>query len=230
MDTDLTDAKTTLTVLFAISLAIANVTAAKVAFIDLPLLGGTVVPAGFVAIGASFLWTDLINEHYGREYARSVVNGTVIGLVVAWGLIYVAIALPTAPFYPLGEEFELVLGESTSVVFASILTILVSQNLDVAVFDRLKQWTGGRHKWARNIGSTATSQLLDTALFITLAFAILPRITGGEITAWDVIPELVVAQFALKLLVAIADTPVFYAVSALLSRTDTQTPTPTTHN
>lgn len=214
----ITDTKTTLTVLFASCMVIANVTATKVAAFELPLFGLVAVPAGFLAFGCAYLVTDLLNELYGREYATRVVNGTIIGLIISWGLIYASIAMPSAPFYPLGSEFASILGGGATIITASLITVLLSQNLDVWVFDRIRSATGERHKWLRNIGSTSISQLLDTVLFITLAFAVLPRALGGEITPWAVIPGLIGAQYVMKLLIVGLDTPIFYLGSALLDR------------
>ena len=210
--------KTTLTILFGVSIAVANVTAAKLAWFELPVLGGVAVPAGFLAFGVAFLCSDLLVEFEGREYAHDVVNGTVVALVAAYGLIFTAIAMPTAPFYGDAAAYESVLGSGGAIVAASVVTILVSQHVDVGVFARIRETTGAGHKWARNLGSTATSQGIDTVLFITLAFAVFPAIQGGEVL-WGV-PLLltIVGQYVVKLAVAVLDTPVFYAVTALRDR------------
>ena len=210
--------KTTLTVLFGVSVAIANVTAAKLAWV--PGLG-VAVPAGFIAFGVAFLCSDLLVEFYGSEYAKQVINGTLVALVAAWALIYAAIALPAAPFYGNAQAFNSVLGSGSAVVAASVITIAVSQHIDVRVFSSIRQRTGTGHKWARNIGSTATSQAIDTALFIALAFAVFPALQGAEVL-WGV-PLLltIVGQYAAKVLVALLDTPVFYAVDAARNETTT---------
>lgn len=207
-----TDSKTTLTVLFGVSLVTANIIAAKLAFFQLPFVGGVAVPAGFVAIGVSFLFTDLLGELHGRETARKVVNATVIGLVLAWALIYVAIVMPVAPFYDAHSAYVTTLGSSATIVLASILTTLVSQNVDVSIFHYVREYTDGNHAWARNLSSTAVSQLVDTTLFIVLGFALLPRVLEGTVTPWIVLPSLIVGQYAVKLVVAALDTPIFYTV------------------
>lgn len=207
--------KTTIGVLYATSLIIGAITATKVAAFDMPLLGSIAVPAGFVAIGVAFLCTDLMGELYGREHARDVVNATVIGLVVAWALIYTSILMPAAPFYPLSEEFATILGGSSTIIVASITAILVSQNLDVSIFHAIRTRTGVGHKWVRNIGSTTVSQLVDTALFITLAFAVLPRVLAGEVTPLDALPAMILAQYVAKVAVALLETPLFYGITFL---------------
>ncbi|MCB1813388.1 MAG: queuosine precursor transporter, partial [Candidatus Competibacteraceae bacterium] len=77
----------------------------------------------------------------------------------------------------------------------------------VWLFARLKQLTGGRYLWLRNNGSTIVSQLLDSTVFIVIAFAgvfpLLPMIFG---------------QWLIKLVIALADTPLVYGGVYLLRR------------
>lgn len=216
--------KTTLGIVFATSIIVANLVATKIAFFTLPYLGGVAVPAGFAAIGVSFLCTDLLSELYGRDAARDVVNATVVALGVAWLLVYAAIAFPAAPFYENAAAFASIFGASSTIVVAGILTTLVSQHIDVSVFDWIRGYTGVSHKWLRNLGSTTISQFVDTTVFIVLAFAVLPLILGGTTTPLAALPSLIIGQYVVKLVVAVCDTPVFYVFAAW---TDTETVTQT---
>jgi len=208
-----TSLKVLLATVFAGSIVTANVTASKVTAFDLPVVGLVTLPAGFVALGVAFLCSDLMGELYGKEYAKSVVNASIGALVVAFALIYVAIAMPPAPFYELSTEYSAVLGGGATIITASIITVLVSQNLDVYVFHTLKSVTDGEHKWLRNLGSTSISQFVDTALFIVLGFSVLPIVFGGEITPWGAIPMMILGQYVAKLVVAALETPIFYVVT-----------------
>jgi uncharacterized integral membrane protein (TIGR00697 family) len=210
--TNWVDGKTTLTTMFAGSVVSANILASKVATFDIPLYGDAHVPAGFLGLGAAFLFTDTLSELYGAESAHKAVNGTIMAVALSLGLVHAAVAMPSAPFYPLGQEYSAVLSAGTSISVASILSMLVSQNLDVSVFHNLRE--RGLPKWVRNIGSTVTSQLVDTALFITLAFAALPTLFGGDVTPMAAIPSLIVSQYLVKVGVAAADTPLFYLLTA----------------
>jgi len=207
--------KATLTLLFGCSIVVANITAAKLAFIPIPVLGQTPVPAGFIAFGVAFLASDLLTEYYGEDYAASVVNATVLTLVAAYALVWVAIALPTAPFYD-GQAYESVLGGSAAVVAASVITLAVSQRFDVWVFARLKERTDGKQRWLRNCASTFSSQVLDTVVFITLAFAVFPFLQGGDVLWGTALVTTIVGQYVAKLTVAALDTPLFYAITEIV--------------
>lgn len=207
--------QTTLTVLFAVSIAIANVTASKLAWFDIPFLGGVAVPAGFVAFGAAFLCSDLMVEFYGKEYAHKVVNGTLVALVFAYVLIFISISMPTAPFYGVHDSYVTTLSSSAAVTVASVVTIYFSQHIDVRVFGFLKKVTSGNHRWLRNLGSTSISQAIDTVLFITLAFAVFPHIQGGE-AMWGIpLLLIIIGQYSVKLVVAAIDTVPFYVITEI---------------
>ncbi len=211
-----TDLRTVLAVFFATSLVVANITAAKIAFFQIPLVGGVAVPAGFVAIGVSFLLTDLLGELYGREYAQNVVNATVLALVLAWGLIYVSIAMPAAPFYKAHDAFVTTMGGGSVIITAGIITTLISQNIDVHVFHRINELTSGQYKWARNLGSTGVSQFVDTAVFILLGFVLLPPLAGGSAVPLSAAVSMVIGQYVVKMVVAALDTPLFYVISGFI--------------
>ena len=212
------DLRTMLSSTLAVSLVVAGITATKIAQFVLPLFGPVTVPAGFIGIGVGFLVTDLLSELYGRDAAQTAVNAAIATLAVGWTLVYASILMPAAPFYPLAGEFAAVLGAGGTIIVASIITLLVSQNLDVAAFHAIDNRVP--YKWARNIGSTVVSQLLDTALFITLAFVVFPSLVGGQSYPLAVAIELIVAQYVVKLIVVAADTPLFYLVSGLADRKD----------
>jgi uncharacterized integral membrane protein (TIGR00697 family) len=204
--------------IFAAVLVTANLTASKLVVYDLPILGEVVGSVAAVAIGVSFLLTDLLGEVYGKKAARRVVNGTILALVIAYGLVYFAIWMPPAASYSNNSQFVTVFSSSFPLILASIISLLVSQNLDVSIFHSFKKLTNGKHKWTRNIGSTATSQLLDTAFFTWMAFVAFPPFFGGEAVPLGIAGSIIFAEYIVKLLVAVLDTPIFYAVSALAER------------
>jgi len=206
----LMNTKATLTILFGVSVAVANVTAAKLSWFVLPLIGGVAVPAGFVAYSNSYLCTDLLGEFEGKDYAHDVVNGTVVALVAAYALIWVSIQLPVAPFYGQEAAFNAVLGSGARIIVASIVALLISQHADVVVFNGIKRLTGVRHKWARNCISTTVSQGIDTPVFIIIGFAGTMPLNALLMT--------MLGQYLVKLVLMVFDTPVFYAVTAARER------------
>jgi uncharacterized integral membrane protein (TIGR00697 family) len=112
--------------------------------------------------------------------------------------------------------FEVALGQTTSIVFASLCAFAVAQWLDVAVFTWLRRHTGGKWLWLRAQGSTIVSQMIDTLAVIFLAFVVIPRFTGGQ--PWSVANALSVSatNYVYKFLIAVGMTPLLYFVHALV--------------
>lgn len=202
--------KLTLYSIFVSCIILANVTASKLTELTLPYLGEVIIPVGFIGFGLAFLCTDLINELYGKKAAEDIIIPTILSMIIGWALIYIAIWFPSSSVYPLGDEFAAVMGGSWFVVTAGIVTMAISQYIDINMFNYFRNKTNGKQKWIRNIGSTSISQFIDTFVFIMLAFVVFPSIFNGNPQAIDVALGIVVAQYVVKLVVAVIDTPLFY--------------------
>lgn len=211
--------KVILQVTFAGALVTANLTAAKLVAYPMPIVGTLTGSVAAVAIGVNFFCTDLLSEIYGEREARKAVNSAVIAMIVAYILVFFAIEMPAAESYGDNEAFVTVFSSSYPIIVASILSILVSQNLDISIFHAIKSKTGKSHKWARNIGSTVISQGFDTAFFTVLAFVVLPPLFGGGAVPWSVVVGIITAEYIVKIVVALVDTPLFYATSGAVERT-----------
>ena len=212
-----------LVALFVAAIVTAQLTAAKVLLFPLPggltvpLAGGALaLPGAALAYALTFFASDCVAELYGREAAQRMVNVGFLMNFVVLALVWSTILAPAAdPGF--AGQFRAVLGASTNIVLGSLLAYVVSQNWDVLVFDRLREATRGEHLWLRNVGSTATSQLIDTVIFVGIAFYLAPRLLGvGPAEELGFVLSLVVGQYLLKLLIAVVDTPFVYAVVYLV--------------
>ncbi len=206
----------TLAALFVTALVTAQVTAAKVVAVglpfSLPLTGDLItVPAAVFAYAITFFASDCYTELYGKRQAQALVNIAFVMNFILLVLVWLAIWAPIAEVSNVGQSaFAETLGASTGVVMGSLLAYLVSQNWDVIVFHRLKGYTEGRYLWLRNILSTATSQLIDTVIFITIAFFIFQGLPV------DAIIGLIVGQYLFKLALVGLDTPFVYLTVGLI--------------
>ncbi|GAA0441607.1 queuosine precursor transporter [Lentibacillus halophilus] len=165
-------------------------------------IGSVVLPGTLVVYVVTYIITDVISEVYGKDAARKTVLAGFLTQVVALVFIFIVIQLPAAPDFGLQTEFAAVLGGSFRVMVASLMSYAVSQNLDVSIFHYLKARHGDSKLWIRNNVSTMTSQLADTAIFITVAF-------WGTVP-FSVLMGMLVSQYVVKLLIALLDTPVVY--------------------
>jgi uncharacterized integral membrane protein (TIGR00697 family) len=188
--------------IYAGSLVLAAILASKII-----RAGPLVVPAGVLAYSLTFIVTDVISEVWGKEKAKSVVLGGFIALILAFVLTNISILWPSAPFWPHQQAFKTILSSSSRIMVASLTAYLLSQYHDVWAFHFWKKVTTDRFLWLRNNASTVISQLLDSVVFITIAF-------------YGVVPlgSLILGQWVAKVGIALLDTPLVYLVVYLVRR------------
>ncbi len=172
---------------------------------------GIDLSVGMLAFPLTFVLTDVLNELYGPRGARRI---TYLGLgtaVFAFAVINVALALPTSPESPLpGDLFASVFGWSGRLYLASLTAYTVGQLVDITVFAQLRRMTRERRLWLRATGSTLVSQAIDTVI---VNFVLL---SGAKPVAF--ILQVVVSSYVAKVVIAVAMTPVIYAIHALVQR------------
>jgi hypothetical protein len=170
-------------------------------------LFGLTTTLGNVLYASVFFATDVMSEMYGpREARRGVLLGFVM-LVLATLYMQIALRFAPAPADFIQPALKEVFALFPRVALASMLAYLVSQLHDVWAFHYWKVRTGGRRLWWRNNASTLVSQALDTVIFVTAAFAgVLP---------WPEFLQVLLTTYALKFVVALADTPFVYLARRL---------------
>lgn len=118
-----------------------------------------------------FTLTDAVNEIYGKTRAKQLVwlgVGVQILLVL---FIWLATSLPhAARFEPLNGSYNAIFGISVRFALASISAFAVSGILDVLIFSRLKRISKGKFVWLRSNVSNFASALIDTTVFMTVAY------------------------------------------------------------
>ena len=201
-----------LAALFITSLVVSNLIFQKFfvwqPFGDVELFGAPIfeVSVGILPYPITFLITDLISEIYGKKLANKVVVVGIFASVFSLLIVYTAGASTATAWSPVDDvQFNTVFGNTIVAVFASMMAYLLAQFVDIQIYHFWKRLTKGRHLWLRNNFSTFSSQFIDTfsVVFLLSAF--------GELS-WDLFWGLVIAGFFFKVLIAIIDTPVLYAL------------------
>ena len=194
-----------LSMAFTTLLIVANILAVK-----LINIGSWVVPVAVIAYPFTFLVTDTIAELFGRRMATRVVwVGFAMNLLMV-ALIYVGKVIPPAIFWQGQDAYNTILGSVPRIVLASMLAYLVSQHHDVIAFHLWRRLTKGKWLWLRNNASTMVSQGIDTLIFISIAFV--------GVVPTNVLLNMIVAQYVIKLCIAVADTPLCYALVWFIRR------------
>lgn len=176
--------------------------------------------AGILAFPLTFVMTDIVNEYFGRPIVKLFTWIAIAVNLLLQPVIRAAIAVPAISFTPgisdadMQRGFEIALGQTSSIVVASLCAFALAQWLDVQVFTWLRKNTGGKYLWLRAQGSTIVSQVVDTLVVICLAFVVIPKLTGGA--PWTIGAALSVAltNYVYKFLIAVGSTPALYLVHA----------------
>ena len=197
-----------LTGIFVAGLLAANLLGSKIT-----ILFGISVSVGIFAYPLTFLITDAIGEVYGKQKAKQVVWSALIAQILVLILTYISVKMPAAGRYAFNEEYVTVFNGSIRMIIASLIAFTVSQTYDIWAFDWWKKKTQGKYLWLRNNASTMISQIIDTLLFMFIAFyGISDKFTVGFIL------ELSLSFWLFKIAFAIIDTPFAYLLVKWLKK------------
>ncbi|MBO6879258.1 queuosine precursor transporter [Winogradskyella sp.] len=195
--------------LFITSLVVSNLIFQKFFYwypVDVEIFGSKLfeISVGILPYPITFLITDLISEIYGKKRANDVVIVGIFASLFSLLIIYTGSQVPATSWsYVDDEMFNTVFGNSAIAVFASMLTYLFAQFVDIQIYHFWKRLTKGKHLWLRNNFSTWFSQFVDT-------FTIIFLLCSFGIIGWVNFKGLLISGFLFKVLVAALDTPFLY--------------------
>jgi len=174
------------------------------------LIGGKIVEffghetnTGNVFYASVFLATYFLIERYGkREGIRSIWIGLVgvvfFSVLLKLGLLYTGSPSTAA----LNEALSTAFAPASRLAFASLLGYAVSQTVNVYLYIYLKRYFNDGRLWLRANIANASAQLIDSALFFTIAF-------------WGVVPpdniqDVIVTGFVIKVAFMMLAAPLLY--------------------
>jgi uncharacterized integral membrane protein (TIGR00697 family) len=186
---------------------------AKVSTVHVPLIGPVTFMAGVLFFPISYIFGDILTEVYGYARDRRVVWSGFAALVFAAIMAAVIVHLPPAQFWrskqPAVEE---IFGNTPRIICASMIAFWCGSFVNSYVLAKMKLMTRGRWLWTRIIGSTLCGELVDSALFYSIAFAGLWK--GSDLLT------VTITQYVLKSTWEVFMTPVTYRVVAFLKRAE----------
>ena len=179
--------------------------------------------AGTLLWPVVFLMTDVVNEFYGRRGVRMISWTAALLIAYSFLFAFAAIALAPADWWvkaaqPQGvpdyqAAFAAVFGQGLWTIAGSLVAFVLGQLIDVAVFHRIRRFTGEKWVWLRATGSTAVSQLVDSFVVLYIAFVLGPQ-------KWPLSLFFAVStvNYLYKMLAALALIPLIYLMRAAITR------------
>jgi queuosine precursor transporter len=170
-------------------------------------LGPLAVEAGILAFLLLVVTSSSVAELHGRSTANRLVLIGFVPLLVSVALSIGVLALPASPEMDPARlsAFETVMGGTPRIWLGGILAYGISTFLNVTIFSRLKASEGSRLLWLRAGIASVLSQIVDTLIFITVAFygvfpigsLILGQMIAKVVLSAVLVPPLVYAFVAL---------------------------------
>lgn len=158
---------------------------------------------GNVMFASIYLATDILNDIYGRKIAKRAVwlgfSSTLVMIIVMQMSLHFIPAPEDTAQTALKTIFDLV----PRIALGSIVAYIIGQHVDVFIFSMIKKiFSSDKTFIVRAYGSTILSSIIDTALFVVIAFAgTLPNMAVFEIF---------ITTYLLKLISTIFNVPFGY--------------------
>ncbi len=192
----------------------------------LNILGFTMdfnLTAGAVIWPVVFITSDLINEYFGKPGVKRISYLAAFFITYSFIVIFLTIKLPPAQwwleannqdaegnYFNMDFAFNKILGQGQRIIIGSLAAFLLSQLVDVFIFQKLRKLTGQKMLWLRATGSTLVSQFIDS--FVVLYIAFFGVFSGQQIVAIGI------TNYIYKFSMAILLTPLIYLGHYLIDR------------
>ncbi len=188
-----------ITVIFVAVLLISNIASTKLAKIGFMVLDG-----GTILFPLSYIFNDVLTEVYGYKNSRRVIwLGFASALLMSLVLIVVGL-LPSADGWNNQDAYMKILGQAPRIVAASLAAYFVGEFANSYILAKMKIKTKGKWLWMRTIGSTLVGELLDSLIFVIIAFA-------GTIPT-NLLIDLIIFNYIFKTSVEVVFTPLTYLI------------------
>lgn len=206
-------------VVIALSIYITSLFAANTLGLKImPFLFGSHLSVGVFSFPVVFLMTDVIGEVYGKKMATFFVLAGFVSTALFILYSFLSLWMPWSDAGLWAKEgYNLIFGISARIAIASLVAFLIAEYQDVLSFFFFRRLTGAKHFWLRSFLSNVWSQLLDSTLFMVIAFAGIypPRTLINIILTW----------WLYKITMGLLYTPLSYVGIVLLRDRDETKPT-----
>jgi uncharacterized integral membrane protein (TIGR00697 family) len=161
------------------------------------------MPGSVLLFPLVFVFNDILTEVYGYARSRRVIWTGMACMALSGITFSILDALPPAPFWPYQESFHRLLGLVPRFAFGGLLAYVCGEFANSFVLSKMKY----RHRGARGrklswrfVASTLVGEAVDSAIFMTAAFA--------GVMPWRNLIKTTVAIYSVKVLYEIVILPV----------------------
>lgn len=199
--------------IYLTSLMAANTLGLKI----MPFILGSHLSVAVFSFPIVFITTDVIGEVYNKKIAKFFVLAGFIStaLFIVYSLL--SLAMPwSADGQWAKQGYNLIFGISARIAVASLVAFLIAGYQDVFSFFIVKERLGIKAFWMRSLISNLWSQLLDSTIFMVIAFA--------GIYSTHTLISIIITWWLYKVAMGALYTPLSYLGIYLLREDKTPTP------
>lgn len=208
------DERNTKKIVLALALYLASLFAANTLGLKImPFILGLHVSVAIFSFPFVFLTTDVIGEVYGKRIAKLFVLAGFLSTAMFVLYSFLSLALPwDAAGEWVHPAYNTVFGISLRIAIASLVAYAVAEYQDVISFFFFRKWFGEKKFWLSSNLSNLWSQLLDSVLFMVIAFA--------GVYPTPVLVRIIITWWLFKFAMGFVYTPLSYVGIRLLRNKD----------
>ena len=155
-----------------------------------------------------FTLTDVVVEVYGKKRAQSMVFSGLIAVALLIVFSFLATHLPPSHRFAGTEAvYDKIFGATLQIAVASLIAFAASELLDVLVFNKLRERLGKQALWLRNNLSNFVSQLVDSTIFVTLAFYTFNETISSNASF---LMSIIIPYWLIRCALSVLETPLVY--------------------
>lgn len=137
----------------------------------MPFIFGSHLSVAVFSFPIVFLMTDVIGEVYGKRAAKFFVFAGFISTALFIAYSFLSLAMPWSHDGEWTKQgYNQIFGISVRMAIASLVAFLIAEYQDVLSFFFFREKLGVKFFWLRSLLSNLWSQLLDTVIFMVIAF------------------------------------------------------------
>jgi len=175
----------------------------------MPFLFGSHLSVAVFSFPVVFLMTDVVGEIYDKRTAKFFVLAGFISTALFIAYSFLSLAMPWSADGEWAKEgYNQIFGISIRIAIASLVAFLIAEYQDVLSFFFFRERWGAKLFWLRSFLSNLWSQLLDTVIFMVIAFA--------GIYATHTLVSIIVSWWLYKVAMGALYTPLSYIGLKLL--------------
>jgi len=171
-------------------------------------IGPLAIEAGIFPFLTLVAMSSAVSELYGQDMAKKIVLFGFVPLIFSIIIIFFINWLPASHEMDAQrlESYNIIMGQSSRLMAAGIISYGASQMLNITIFAWLRK-KEGRFAELRGAIAGVLSQILDTLLFVSIAFyGVFP------------IAQLLVGQMIAKTILSITLVPILMRILIILTQ------------